>query len=223
MSQPPGPPNPYDGAPPQPYGQPQQPGIPAQPAYGQPAAGYGTPQPQMYGYGYPQSGGLPPGMPPLAGWGARLGAMLLDGLMFNLVPVGLVLAGYIPYGNKVSDAVNDCHDHGIETSDCTLPDPTGTNILLIVIGGLLSLAVLFYLSYREGQTGQTPGKKILGIRVLREQDGAALGFGRAFGRRLLHGLDALPCFLGFLWPLWDQKNQTWADKMVTTVVIKDQF
>lgn len=222
MSQPPGPPNPYGGAPQQPYGQPQQPGIPPQPVYGQPAGyGYGVPQPQQYGY--PQPGGLPPGMPPLASWGARLGALLLDALMFNLVPSGLVLAGYLPWAGKARDARDACHDQGISTGDCGLPSLSGTNLTLIAVGTLLGIAVLFFLAYREGKTGQTPGKKIVGIRLLREQDGAALGFGRAFGRRLLHVLDAIPCSLGYLWPLWDEKNQTWADKMVSTVVIKDQF
>jgi uncharacterized RDD family membrane protein YckC len=223
VSQPPGPPNPYGGAPQQPYGQPLPPGVPQQPGYGQPA-GYGVPQ-QQYGYGgyYPQPGGLPPGMPPLASWGARLGALMLDFLMFNLIPVGLIMAGYLPYAKKVQDATNACHDQGVSTENCDLPDPTGTNVLLILVGFVLSLAVLFYLSYREGKTGQTPGKRICGIRVLRELDGSALGFGRAFGRRLAHFLDSLVCGLGYLWPLWDQKNQTWADKIAGSVVIKDQF
>ncbi|WP_333771605.1 RDD family protein [Streptomyces sp. IBSBF 2435] len=223
MSQPPGPPNPYGGPPQQPYGQPQPPGIPPQqPYYGQQPAGYGYPPQQPYG-GYQQPGGLPPGMPPLASWGARLGAYLLDGLMFNLIPSGLFLAGYLPYSKKVSDATTACHDQGVSTGNCDLPGITGANVTLILIGGLLGLAAFVFLSVREGRTGQTPGKKIVGIRLLREYDGSALGFGRAFGRRWLHVLDSIPCGLGFLWPLWDSKNQTWADKMVHTVVIKDQF
>jgi uncharacterized RDD family membrane protein YckC len=162
-------------------------------------------------------------MPPLAGWGARLGASLLDGLMFNLIPTGLIMAGYLPYSKKVQDTLDACRDQGISTGNCDTPSPTGGNVTLFLVGVALSLAVLVFLSIREGATGQTPGKKILGIRLLREQDGSALGFGRAFGRRWLHVLDSIPCGLGFLWPLWDAKNQTWADKMVHTVVIKDQF
>jgi uncharacterized RDD family membrane protein YckC len=220
VSQPPDP-NPYGGPPQQPYGQPQPPGIPQQPYYGQ-QPGYGYPQQPPYG-AYPPPGGLPPGMPPLASWGARLGAYLLDFLMFNLVPSGLVLAGDMPYSKNVQDAKNACTDQGISTKNCDLPDMTGSQLTLVLIGTVLSLAVFVFLSIREGRTGQTPGKKIVGIRLLREADGAALGFGRAFGRRWLHLLDAIPCGLGFLWPLWDDKNQTWADKMVHTVVIKDQF
>ncbi|MFG1808896.1 RDD family protein [Streptomyces sp. NPDC049040] len=222
MSQPPGPPNPYSGPPQQPYGQQQPPGIPQQPYYGQQQPGYGYPPQQQYG-AYPQPGGLPPGVPPLASWGARLGAYMLDFLMFNLVPTGLIFAADIPYSMKVQDARDACTDQGIPSGSCELPHMSSTGVTLLVVGGILSLAVLVFLSIREGKTGQTPGKKIVGIRLLRASDGAALGFGRAFGRRWLHLLDAVPCALGFLWPLWDDKNQTWADKMVSTVVIKDQF
>jgi uncharacterized RDD family membrane protein YckC len=226
VSQPPGPPNPYGGPPQQPYGQPQPPGIPQQPAYGQPA-GYGYPPQQPYGgYGTPAGmpGALPYGMPPLASWGARLGALLLDLLMFNLIPTGIFQAGYLPHNVKVQDAVNDCADRGISRSNChDLPAATGTQVTLMVIGAILGFAVFLFLVYREGKTGQTPGKKIVGIRILREHDGSALGFWRAFGRRLAHILDGIPCFLGYLWPLWDAKNQTWADKMTSSVVIKDQF
>lgn len=251
MSQPPGPPgpsgpgNPYGDPsqpPQQPYGQgpyggqgiPQQPG-PYQPQP-QPPGGYpGYPQQQPGGYpgypgypapgpaqyGYPQNN-LPPGMPPLAGWGARLGATLLDGLMFYLVPSGLVIAGYTQFTVKLAERWKDCDDAGIPRDSCPNPHISGGSVSMILIGGLLSLVVMLFLCYREGTTGQTPGKKIVGIRLLREYDGATLGFGLAFGRRLLHFIDGLPCYLGYLWPLWDDKKQTFADKMVHTVVIRDQ-
>ncbi|MEW2519711.1 RDD family protein [Actinacidiphila alni] len=221
MSQPPGPGNPY-GYPQQPYGQdPYAQGFPQQPT--QP---YGYPQPQQtpgyggYPPGYPP-GHLPPGMPPLASWGARVGATLLDALMFLLVPMGLLIAGYAQIVSKAVDRVNDCDDAGIPSDSCPAPHVSGGSIALIIIGGLLSLAVGLFLCYREGTTGQTPGKKIVGIRLLREYDGSTLGFGLAFGRRLLHVVDGLPCYLGYLWPLWDDKKQTFTDKIVHTVVIKD--
>jgi hypothetical protein len=41
----------------------------------------------------------------------------------------------------------------------------------------------------------------------------------AFVRDLAHILDALPCYIGFLWPIWDSKRQTFADKIMNTVVV----
>ena len=43
----------------------------------------------------------------------------------------------------------------------------------------------------------------------------------AFVRDIAHIVDAIICYVGFLFPLWDGKKQTLADKMVHTVVLKD--
>ncbi|MEU3461504.1 RDD family protein [Streptomyces sp. NPDC006733] len=207
MSYPPGPNNPYDQQPqqqpPQGYGYPQQP-----PAF---------PQQNQGQYGYPQTG-LPPGMPPLASWGARFGATLLDFLIVGLVPTVLLMIGYAKFIKVFVDAVNDCD--AANTDTCPVPPMPGSSLALIAIGGLLSLAGTLWLCYREGSTGQTPGKKICGIHLLREADGQVLGFGMAFVRRLCHALDGMACYIGYLWPLWDEKNQTFADKIMHTVVVK---
>jgi uncharacterized RDD family membrane protein YckC len=86
--------------------------------------------------------------------------------------------------------------------------------------GLAAFAWTLYNAYLGGSTGQSTGKKIAGIKLLREQDGGLLGGGAGIGRAFVHILDALPCYLGFLWPLWDDKRQTFADKIMKTVVVK---
>jgi uncharacterized RDD family membrane protein YckC len=72
---------------------------------------------------------------------------------------------------------------------------------------------------RQGRTGWSVGKRTLGIRLLEESTGRPLGTWRTFARNLAHVLDALPCYLGYLWPLWDTRRQTFADKLVGTVVV----
>lgn len=92
-----------------------------------------------------------------------------------------------------------------------------------LLGWILWLGALgwgIYNGYLQGETGQSTGKKIAGIRLVREADGQLIGGGLGIGRFFLHILDAIPCYLGFLWPLWDAKRQTFADKIVTTVVIR---
>lgn len=89
------------------------------------------------------------------------------------------------------------------------------------IGQLLSAAIFFYNTvYKQGTTTQSIGKRIVGIRCVRDADGSALGWLRQFVRYVLHILDTIPLFLGFLWPLWDGKRQTFADKLVKSVVIR---
>ncbi|WP_093800911.1 RDD family protein [Streptomyces sp. Wb2n-11] len=204
--------NPYAQQPPQ--GQPAGYGYPQQ---GQPAGGYGHPQQAPQGvppqgmppqYGYPQQspyGAYPPagmpgmpgaGMPPLANWGQRVGAYLLD----MLIIVGPMYAlGFIDLAGS--------------------QDPSSPGVFGL-IGMLYAFAMGIFQLYKEGRTGQTIGKKALGISLRRERDGVPLGFGMAFVRKLAHFLDSIACYLGWLWPLWDDKKQTFADKVCSTVVIQ---
>ena len=42
----------------------------------------------------------------------------------------------------------------------------------------------------------------------------------AFVRNLCHIIDGAICYIGFLFPLWDAKRQTFADKILATVVVE---
>jgi uncharacterized RDD family membrane protein YckC len=84
---------------------------------------------------------------------------------------------------------------------------------------VISLAWALYNAYLGGQTGQSYGKKIAGTRLISEATGAPIGGGLGIGRWFVHILDYLPCLLGFLWPLWDSKRQTFADKILNTAVV----
>lgn len=217
---------------------PAQPGYPPQPGYGQqpgyPPPGYqqqgypppGYPQPgyQYPGYqqpGYPQPGGpYNPYAPygggntafgPLAGWGPRVGATLLDGLI--LIPFEII--AIIAIVATTSSGTYD-PDTGLTTGGGI--SAIGAVIIALVYIGAFAFGL--YQLYRQGTTGQTIGKKVVGIRVIREADGRYTGFGMAFARSLAHILDAMACYIGFLWPLWDEKKQTFADKICSTVVVR---
>ncbi|QNN54314.1 RDD family protein [Nocardioides mesophilus] len=82
--------------------------------------------------------------------------------------------------------------------------------------------VIWNLFIRQGRTGWSIGKQVLGIRLISEQTGQPIGAGMAFVRTLAHFLDSLACYLGWLWPLWDPKCQTFADKLLRTVVIQQK-
>lgn len=223
----------------------QQPGYPQQPGYGQqpgyqqpgyPPPGYQQPGYQQPGYqqpgfqqpGYQQPGYQQPSGPynpyapyggaagnsafgPLATWGPRVGATLLDGLI--LVPFEII--AFIVLAVSSSSGTYDPNT-GLTTGASISP----VGVVVAVLLYLGALAFGFYQLYRQGTTGQTIGKKVVGIRVIREADGQFTGFGMAFVRSLAHILDALPCYVGFLWPLWDEKKQTFADKMCGTVVVR---
>ena len=89
------------------------------------------------------------------------------------------------------------------------------------IGWLIWLATIAYTAYLghlDGLTGQTPGKAMMGIRLVNQQ-GELLGSGAGIGRKFAHILDSIVCGLGWLLPLVDSKRQTIADKVMTTYVV----
>lgn len=192
----------------QPYGQPQY--GQQQPSYG--GAQYGgtqysggpyggpyqaAPPPPPYQQGYGYPGaGLPVGMPPLADWGQRAGAFALD----NGVAI---VAGWIAGATR-----NDTLD---------------------VVFGIISFFGLVWAivnAIRAGRSGQSYGKRVLGIRLARFSDGqpvgAGLGFLRLFLNWILWVACILPGVLNLLWPLWDAKRQTWSDKIARSVVVRTQ-
>ena len=89
---------------------------------------------------------------------------------------------------------------------------TLANALAIAIG-------LAYFTYLEGSTGQTLGKRLLGIRVADVRGGGPIGFGRAAIRYVGRIVSTIPLFLGYLWMLWDGEKQTWHDKFASSVVV----
>ena len=83
-----------------------------------------------------------------------------------------------------------------------------------------TLVSLAYFTYFEGgPTGQTVGKRALGIRVYDFRQGGAIGYGRGFLRQIGKYLSAIPLGLGYLWMLWDKEKQCWQDKIAGTVVV----
>jgi uncharacterized RDD family membrane protein YckC len=85
--------------------------------------------------------------------------------------------------------------------------------------GLISFAYFIYMGHLDGLTGQTPGKAIMGIRVVNLQ-GQVIGSGSGIARKFAHIVDAIVCGLGFLLPLVDAQRQTIADKIVNTYVVE---
>jgi uncharacterized RDD family membrane protein YckC len=231
--------NPYGQQPANPYAQPQQPQVPPQPGYGYPQppagqqpgydqaqaqAGYGYPQQPPAppaGYGYPQDpygGGTAMVPNAYAGWGSRVGATIVDGLIVGIVPgifyiIGIVMSA----GNRTCTM-----DPNTFQETCTGSSGSAAGVVFILLGALLALAGGLFLCYREGTTGQTPGKKMVNIRLVREYDGQPMGFGMAIVRRICHIVDNIACYIGWLWPLWDAKKQTFADKIMNTVVVRSQ-
>jgi uncharacterized RDD family membrane protein YckC len=217
----PPPSTPYGGShaappPPNPYGQ-QQPGP-----YGEPAP-YGETNP--YGGVQPTSvpppnpyGGQPPTGPAFvfggyASWISRVIAYLIDAFLGGLASFPI----WIGYGLLISNATTTTDANSVEHVHV---HSTAASTVLILIGVLTGLAFFIWNQcIRQGRTGATIGKSLLAIRTV-HADMQPIGAGLAFLRYLLNIVNGLPCYLGYLWPIWDAKKQTFADKIMSTYVIK---
>lgn len=92
----------------------------------------------------------------------------------------------------------------------------------MTIGSLVMLSALgWQIDNRwvvAGRTGQCWGKRVTKVSLLSEDTGQPVGPLKAFLRDLVHILEGC-AHVGFLWPLWDEKRQTFSDKSMKTVVV----
>jgi uncharacterized RDD family membrane protein YckC len=100
----------------------------------------------------------------------------------------------------------------------TIAEITGSYAFIYLVG-LIGLGWQIYNRWYLGGQGQSYGKKVLGLMLVSEETGQPIGMLNAFLRDVCHFLDFIICFIGYLFPLWDPKRQTIADKIMRTVVI----
>ena len=176
-------------------------------AYNPPPGGAGYPPPG--GPGYPPPGGPGgPGYPPPGGAG---------------YPAAGASGAYANWVQRFAAALIDW------------APVVGAYIVLVIIdvavnGGILGLllSLIFWVGmvgwwvYNRfitmGNTGQSLGKRVMNIKLVSEATGQPIGAGQAFIRDIAHVLDGF-CLIGYLFPLWDPKCQTFADKILTTIVV----
>jgi uncharacterized RDD family membrane protein YckC len=72
---------------------------------------------------------------------------------------------------------------------------------------------------RMGRNGQSWGRMLFNISLVREGDGKPIGVWKAFIRENTHFLDWFTLGYGFLRPMKDRKGQTLADKVNRTVTV----
>lgn len=156
-----------------------------------------------------------------ASFGRRAGAFVVDGLLGSVAAapiwVGLVMStgdvdktlmGY----NTAGDPVYYEQPVGLIHSQPALS--------VVLVGMVTSLTFWLWNYARQGRTGATVGKSALGIEVVNQADGQHVGVGKSLARSLLTGVvNGTAVCLGYLWAIWDSENQTWNDKVFSTLVL----
>lgn len=84
---------------------------------------------------------------------------------------------------------------------------------------LVFLGAAIYTILLTAMNGQTVGKQIAGVIVLR-QDGKVISLRESVIRFAVSVVSALPLGLGYWWALWDRNQETWHDKAAKTRVFR---
>lgn len=186
--------------------QPQAP--PGGSAASAPGPDYSTPPPGAgYSYSAP-SPGVGAGGPPteaLAGFWIRFGAALIDGIILGIITAILAAIFGLGSGFDTSGAGN-----GFNFFD-------GSRALQTLLSGI-------YFTYLHASaTGQSLGNRVTGIRVVDADTGATIPYSRSLIRYLISLLSGAVLLIGYLWMLFDARNQTWHDKVANTLVVRSSY
>ena len=145
------------------------------------------------------------------GFWRRLLAFLIDKVILYFVTLILFLIGLLALGlkgNMTDRVLSSLGDpaHGI-----------GVFALLYIAASLL--AGMIYFTVFHGIAGRTPGKMLLGLRVI-QTSGDPITTGIAFLRWVGYLISGPLFGLGFLWVAFDGRKQGWHDKIAATLVIR---
>jgi uncharacterized RDD family membrane protein YckC len=159
----------------------------------------------------PADGGARP--LPLAGWWLRFAAYLLDTVILLCIAVAVFWGVWGTSGEAGTAGIAAAITWG--TTD-------------YLVRGLLYAPLL--MRRRGGHNGQTIGKQVAGIRVIRE-DGRPMSYGAAVLREWLAKTvmiqvagvaltGGVAVLLDYIWPLWDERNQALHDRVASTLVLE---
>ncbi|UZN03014.1 RDD family protein [Cellulomonas sp. S1-8] len=160
------------------------------------------------GTGLPAAAWAPTGDP--AHWGWRVLASTLDQLF--VIPPYLVGLLYM----------QSTTTFGVDVTGRPTTVPTETGVTAFGVGALITLVLWFVNRIAlQGRTGQSWGKRIVGLRLVHEDTDEPLGMWWAFVRDMAQFVNSVPLYLGWLWPLWDARRQTFTDKLSHALVLRD--
>jgi len=135
------------------------------------------------------------------GFGRRVIAFVIDNIFLQVAALFVTIIGLLVIGIDVELLT------------------TGSGTLLNSYYATAVVMNLFYFTYFHGTTGQTIGKRMLGMKVI-QSTGEPMRVGVAFLRWVGYFLSGLIFYLGFLWIAFDGRKQGWHDKIAGTCVIK---
>jgi uncharacterized RDD family membrane protein YckC len=162
----------------------------------------------------------------MAGFWHRFAALLID-LSLDLAVVGLFMVPALLTVRLLPREMRPCTvgeqgDIGFggrPNATCRVASDWSPVLVATFLVVALVAIVIYYGTLEGGPSGQTVGKRVLGIRVVDKVGGGPIGTSRGVGRWFARLLSTFSFGLGYLWMLWDPQMQTWHDKVVDSYVV----
>jgi uncharacterized RDD family membrane protein YckC len=173
----------------------------AAPAGSAPAVAWESPEVQ---------GGPAPGVE-FAPHGPRLVAYILDGII-----IAIVVTVIASIGALVFFAGSSVEDNRV----------TNVSPIAALVGGILwliaALVGLLYFPYFWVNGGATIGMRPFSLKVVRDRDGGAIGWGTGILRLIGLWIAGAVFYLGFIWIFIDKRRRGWQDLIAGTLVVKQE-
>jgi uncharacterized RDD family membrane protein YckC len=159
-----------------------------------------------------------------AGVGIRFVALILD--LVPLIALGVIMVG--PVFADMYQTLIDALPDRVLPGRTSFPEMQAAleEMMSGALPGLTRASVLFQLGgtlYFAGSWlafSRTPAMALVGLRIVREEDGGRLDLARVAIRYGGYLLSAAPLLLGFAWAIFDNRNQAWHDKLAGTLVVR---
>jgi uncharacterized RDD family membrane protein YckC len=136
----------------------------------------------------------------LAGVGQRLASYLVDGVVLSIIYIALMFLFGVPIEEEAIAGGN-----------------FSTTFYAVYI--LMAAIGIGYFTYFFGK-GQTPGMKLVEIKLIRTDGVEPVGYKKGFFRWVGMEISGIVLLLGYIWILIDKKRQGWHDKIAGTYVVK---
>jgi uncharacterized RDD family membrane protein YckC len=145
------------------------------------------------------------------GFWARVLAALIDSVLILLVVAPLL---YWFYGPAYFAPMLDSLYGPASSAGAGLSGP----VEFLLNWVFPAIAVIVFWIYRQA----TPGKMIIGARIVDANTGGPPSTGQLIGRYFGYYVSMIPLFLGMIWVAFDARKQGWHDKLAGTVVIRER-
>jgi uncharacterized RDD family membrane protein YckC len=147
-----------------------------------------------------KEGGVLPGVLNYAEFWPRVGAKLIDGLIQTLGIWLIAAAIIIP-------------------AEMAIDNEAVKGVLILLVYGLMLAAAVGYNVYFLTKYGATPGKMMLGMKVV-TAEGDPITAGKAVGRFFAEFLSQWTCYIGYIMAAFDEERRALHDRLCNTRVIR---